>query len=463
MRYSGNHYLKYSEKLITSLEKDIKLLSLSNDIEIIHRIRASTRKLRGIIRLFSLPEDVEDRLKSLADSLNFLRDLEVQLELISGYPEFSHLREEKLSQWEREKNRAIKTTWDLDLSQLIPIFSKNLKGKIVASLEAYEKLKKTLSPLFFLLKNIREGENIGDLLHPLRIRLKKTVYLLEALSLKNPLLTRQIGELKKYQDILGEIHDFHLLNWREKEEEKCKILILELHAFEKIISQILFLLKKDVLRDFPDRNLKNLLLNQCELDFLTSDFQREIERGEKISQEFSPDMDHISRVQEKSLVILEALDPLFSFTQEERHLLRLSALLHDTGHYLGDRNHNEESRNILYRSRFIGLDFISKIKIGWIIRNHRGKIEDFKELEILGKDERKRIKILAGILRTGDGMELESLDFIRNYRFTLKERELLLICEDISETLKKRFLSKSRYLARRGKLSITLKSDNLLQ
>lgn len=224
------------------------------------------------------------------------------------------------------------------------------------------------------------------------------------------------------------------------------------------MAQGLSLLKKDILRNFPDRDLKNLLLSECELDFLTADFQFQTHRAEKISQEFSPDTAHIMRVQEKSLIILEVLDPLFNFTQEEKHLLQLSALLHDTGHYMGEINHSEESRNILYRSRYMGIDFISKIKIGWIIRNHSGQISEVKELKIFDKNERKRIKILTGILRAADGMELESMEFMEAFNFQLEERDLLLTCQSLSERLKKRFLSKSKYLAKVGDLKIFLES-----
>lgn len=448
MRYLGENYLQYSDKLITSLKENTALLNCSDDIEIVHKIRTSIRKLRGILRLFSLSGEGEKKLKFLADSLNSLRDLEVQLELVSGYPQFQGLRKEKLSQWELEKNSIIKKNLQFDTSEISRFFSRNLKRKTVTSLEVYEKTIKTLSPLVSSLKNISEGESQRNLLHLFRIQLKKSVYLLEALTLKNPALNPSVEDLKKYQDLLGEIHDFHLLGWNEKEDEKIRFLNIQIHGFQKIIEEILQVLKFDILKNFPNSNLKSLLLSEREIDFLTADFHFQMNSGRKISEKFSPDMGHIMRVQKKSLDILETLNPLFNFTQKEKHLLLLSALLHDTGHYLRNKNHSEESRNIIFRSRSMGIDFISKIKIGWIIKSHSGKIEESRDLKIFTRKERKRIKILAGILRTADGMELESVEYMENYTFQLKGRKLLLNCKGVSRKLRKRFLSKSRYLAK---------------
>lgn len=485
MIYLGKNYIKFCEDLATALSENIKNFQRDNDIENVHKIRTSIRKLRGIIKFFNLSEELDQEIKKIADSLTSLRDLEVQLEFLNLYPEIIEIKREKTLLWEMTKNTVIKEIPNFKKDRFLSKLSKELENSSISSLDVFKKLENNMGKLLHLLSEtiIQSLENEREIekIHALRINLKKVVYLLEAAACENMKILDIIDRLKKLQTLLGEIHDLYIFevdlekDSRGKklgEERETLITIFNeqigsnskffrdnLDEIFAILRDIVKTFKEDILRKICDKELAFTLMKDNDIEFLQTDFGKQLHSAELLSNRFSPDRQHIKRVVEKSQAIVEALTPICRFSERELFTLLISAFLHDIGHFFGEKNHNLSSKEMVYRSRYLELDFISKIKIGWIVESHRGEIKDRGELNIFQKSEIKKIKLLAAILRAADGMEYESSEYIKDYHFQLGEKELLLSCEKISKKLQKRFMEKAQFLSKMIELPIKFMID----
>lgn len=211
-------------------------LSDRSDAEGLHDFRVALRRLRSCLRAYrghlgkSLPKKLEKRLRRLAAATGPGRDTEVQLEWLR--PQGRHLAashragrswlvarldermqeeharltghlEEKFPEMEkdlRDRLSVYRAEIHLDAHVRRPTF-----GEITAALlrEHAEELESYLARI--------HGPDDEKEAHEARIRAKRLRYLLEPLLDELPAAAGSIKRLKALQDILGELHDAHVL------------------------------------------------------------------------------------------------------------------------------------------------------------------------------------------------------------------------------------------------------------
>ena len=126
--------------------------------------------------------------------------------------------------------------------------------------------------------------------------------------------------------------------------------------------------------------------------------------------------------------------------------LQTATFLHDIGHSLSSPAHHKKSYSIISTSRYLPFNVAEREIIGSIARNHRKK-PDFSDKFLTNKDIYK-IKILSGILRCADGMEIESYEYVDNFIIKLLKKKIVFTGPVTSSNLLDRFIRKSKYLCK---------------
>jgi len=249
----------YGAKIINThvlaMYAEIEGVLEAKDIEFIHRMRVASRRLRSALAIFESCFSGKEfknhsrDVREVTRSLGAARDLDVQLALLeSVMPEFSDPKlvpglrrlELRLKQQRAEAQKEVITTiqtlqaddtlvklakWAApfcELSEGVYLFSPALYELAFSGINA--RLKELLGHAAYIM----DERNVTEL-HNMRISAKRLRYTMEAfVDLYGAKLKPFINQTRKFQDLLGEIHDADV--WIEmiplfiqQEEERISI------------------------------------------------------------------------------------------------------------------------------------------------------------------------------------------------------------------------------------------------
>ncbi len=211
------------------------LVRTSEDIEVIHNMRVSLRRLWAAMTSFSHYFNqkkffrLSQKTRTLAGKLGKVRDLDVLIELLEKHSKYL---EEKpsttltigylVSQWqsERLKHRGklfkyLEKLANKEFERKFLTFFDSITQNKCKETKETKKTKKTKNEKKIFLNTLKNfyrhapKENFSsESLHQLRIAAKKLRYSLEFYEICfNQLLTNYLKTLKEIQELLGDLHD----------------------------------------------------------------------------------------------------------------------------------------------------------------------------------------------------------------------------------------------------------------
>jgi CHAD domain-containing protein len=223
-------FIKYDLRKLKKHKQSVNF----DDIETLHQIRVSLRRIRSTLSLFQtlLPKKSVKHflslLKEITSSLNRGRDIDVY---ISKYFNKSELTDTEISLYkiiskQRKKeykkiNRLLQSKKYKKMLKYIDKWIKNKQWREEASPEKLKKLDENITPfakeiLQDYFENIRKQEILirdsfdDEEAHKLRIKLKKFRYATDFFTDIFPETLRLVNiKLRELQDILGELHDIY--------------------------------------------------------------------------------------------------------------------------------------------------------------------------------------------------------------------------------------------------------------
>ena len=116
---------------------------------------------------------------------------------------------------------------------------------------------------------------------------------------------------------------------------------------------------------------------------------------------------HAESVQKLALQLFDSLADRLRFEPADRQILADAALLHDVGYHINYDRHHKHSYHLILHGDLLGMTPEEQVLIANVARYHRGaepkkKQRTFGELE---KPLRRRVRMLAAILRVADGLD----------------------------------------------------------
>ena len=115
---------------------------------------------------------------------------------------------------------------------------------------------------------------------------------------------------------------------------------------------------------------------------------------------------HSRNVEEIALKIFDTIRRMHNLTQDDRLLLQLSAILHNTGNYINLNDVCENSYNIVMSTELIGISHRQRMIVASVVRYLHGQFPQYEQLqEPFSAEEYLKIAKLNAILRLADAMD----------------------------------------------------------
>lgn len=134
-----------------------------------------------------------------------------------------------------------------------------------------------------------------------------------------------------------------------------------------------------------------------------------------LGRKYRFDERHALHVAELSASLFDQLADLHKMDAEDKRLLRLAALLHDIGDFVGFESHHKHSHYLISQADLMGLSPVAKEIVANIARYHRKALPDLSHPAYRKLDRRARttVRRLAAILRVADAFDREHESKVR--------------------------------------------------
>jgi len=156
-----------------------------------------------------------------------------------------------------------------------------------------------------------------------------------------------------------------------------------------------------------------------------------IEAGNK----YQFDRKHGEHVAELSLQLFRALQAEHNL--EERHavVLEVAALLHEVGHFIGNRGHHKHSQYLISNSSLFGLSSLNILLTSLIARYHRRSMPKLTHVgyATLTKEHRIAVLKLAAILRVADALDKTNVQRIKKLNISIESKRLIITTHNLPD------------------------------
>lgn len=141
--------------------------------------------------------------------------------------------------------------------------------------------------------------------------------------------------------------------------------------------------------------------------------------------------EHTRQVTRLALALFDELRGLHGYGPWERFLLRCGATLHDIGWIEGQKGHHKTARRLILAADDLPLTERERQIVALIARYHRKALPKAKHpgWADLEAADRRRVRLLGGILRVADGLDRSHLSRVRGVRCEMAGGEVVVRCD----------------------------------
>lgn len=141
--------------------------------------------------------------------------------------------------------------------------------------------------------------------------------------------------------------------------------------------------------------------------------------------------EHSHQVTKLALNLFDELQYLHKLSKQARFLLRCAGLLHDIGWMKGQSKHHKTAMNVIMNSRDLPFTDSQRKIISLTARYHRRALpkDTHPIFPQLPAQDKVLIKILAGILRTADGLDRTHTSVIEKIKCDVKDKKIIVQCK----------------------------------
>ena len=149
-----------------------------------------------------------------------------------------------------------------------------------------------------------------------------------------------------------------------------------------------------------------------------------------LAQRCGYDRPHTEQVTRLARVLLDKLAGQHGLGETERFLLHCAGLLHDIGWCEGGKAHHKTAMRLILADQTIPLDERERAIVACVARYHRkagprGRHECFAGLS---DEDRRTVRLLAGILRVADGLDYTHGAVVRDLDVEVHPGQVEIVC-----------------------------------
>jgi putative phosphoesterase len=140
--------------------------------------------------------------------------------------------------------------------------------------------------------------------------------------------------------------------------------------------------------------------------------------------------DHTHQVTRLALDLFDALRPVHALGLADRYLLQCGAMLHDIGWSAGGKAHHRAAQRLIQRATHLPFTPRERMLVGLLARYHRKElpVPDDPGYADLSSANRRRVRILAGILRVADGLDRSHAALVQGLVCRISPRRIRIDC-----------------------------------
>jgi exopolyphosphatase/guanosine-5'-triphosphate,3'-diphosphate pyrophosphatase len=174
--------------------------------------------------------------------------------------------------------------------------------------------------------------------------------------------------------------------------------------------------------------------------------EQAIQSALALGEKYAFDEKHSQQVADLSVRLFRELQPEHHLDKRFELLLRIAALLHEVGMFIGDRSHHKHSMYIIMNSELFGLTRKDIALIALVARYHRRATPRpyHEEYTSLDRDSRIAVAKMAAILRVADALDRDHMQQARLLTFTREPGQFVISVQDAADLTLERFALKEK-------------------
>jgi exopolyphosphatase/guanosine-5'-triphosphate,3'-diphosphate pyrophosphatase len=132
---------------------------------------------------------------------------------------------------------------------------------------------------------------------------------------------------------------------------------------------------------------------------------------------------HTNKVLSFANKIFNSLKEKFDLTEKDRDVLEAATILHDIGHSISQAQHHRHSYYLIKNSELLGFNNDEIEMIANVARYHRKSHPKVKHVDYnkLSASNKRKVKMLAGILRIADGLDRGHNNVIKDININIQD------------------------------------------
>ncbi|WP_236354810.1 Ppx/GppA phosphatase family protein [Konateibacter massiliensis] len=189
--------------------------------------------------------------------------------------------------------------------------------------------------------------------------------------------------------------------------------------------------------DYAENNKIIKVKHNFELDIVAA--------ARNIGKRYMNNKEHIDMMEELALKIFDSTIKIHGMGNRERLLLQIAVILHDCGKYISLSSFAECSYNIIMATEIIGLSHLEREIIANAVKFNTTEFAYYDSLA--GKFDKQSYLVLekiTAIIRVANALDRSHRQKFKNVKITLKEKELLLTLDTMSNILLEKGLFKEK-------------------
>jgi exopolyphosphatase/guanosine-5'-triphosphate,3'-diphosphate pyrophosphatase len=165
-----------------------------------------------------------------------------------------------------------------------------------------------------------------------------------------------------------------------------------------------------------------------------------------LGKKYAFDEKHSRQVTELSIRLFHELQPEHRLEKRFELLLKIAALLHEIGMFIGDRSHHKHSMYIIMNSDLFGLTRKDIALIALVARYHRRATPRpyHEEYTTLDRDSRIAVAKMAAILRVADALDRDHMQQKRALTFSREPGQFVISINDAVDLTLERLALKEK-------------------
>ncbi len=165
-----------------------------------------------------------------------------------------------------------------------------------------------------------------------------------------------------------------------------------------------------------------------------------------LGHKYGFDERHGAQVADLSIQLFRELKPDHQLGPRHERILRIAALLHETGLFINSRSHHKHSMYIILNSDLFGLSKADMNLIALIARYHRRAApQPYHEgYALLDREDRMIVSKLAAILRVADALDRNHMQQVREISFARSRGRISVYVHDVQDLTLERVALKEK-------------------